>query len=269
VGTRHSPWGELPKFKHPPVVEVAVAVEFVPQPGLDVIRLVQLHQEWRDTFPGVQAQPPLPPAPPAQGSVLAGVGLQINTGPMPVRLWMLSEDEHLLLQVQHDRLILNWRRFSDAEYPSYDKLREEFKTRWGAFTEFLSDLGPLRPVVAEVTFVNLIPPPAGADVADPTSVLTSTRAVPLPEVARLTASRAQYVCAVQPTEGFAGDLVVTAEPSDNKSMALTVVTRLNLPGDFPDTSQIMDALDTAHDLCVLGFADITTPAMHKAWGRHA
>jgi uncharacterized protein (TIGR04255 family) len=264
VGPSDGRWGALPKFDHPPVVEVALGVEFVPMPQLGVVRLVKLHQMWSATYPKVLEQPALPPSPAPQGSLLEGMGLTIGTGVGPVRLWMLTEDEHTLLQVQHDRLILNWRTLAGSKYPSYAELRAQFLDRWNDLTLALEDLGPLRPSAAEATFVNLIdaPGPPG----DLSSVIKSaSEAAPALGSMSLLTSRVQYLSSVD--EGVPGQQTITAERGPGADLGLTVATRVSLSGDSLGATHIVDALDAAHAMGVLGFTAITTDEMHRAWGR--
>jgi hypothetical protein len=74
---------------------------------------------------------------------------------------MLAEDEAELLQLQHDRLILNWRRLGEGAYPSYEALRARFSARWQEFLGAIADAGHVRPTIVEVTFVNTLPATAG------------------------------------------------------------------------------------------------------------
>lgn len=258
-------WGALPRFDKPPVVEVAVGLSFVPIPQLGVVELVQLHQGWQDRYPKVVEQLPIPPSAPPDGSVLAGTGLTIGTGVGPVRLWMLTPDEHILLQVQHDRLILNWRALAGGRYPSYDEMRAEFLARWSELVSAVEDLGPVHAGAAEVTFVNLIKAPGGDGELAP--VLISAGEVRLPEMVSLGSSQAQYIGSVELEGKPVGQLAVTAARARGTDVTLTVVARVNLPANVRTTDQITDALDTAHAVAVLGFAEITTPEMHTAWGR--
>src|SRR4051812_28021302 len=114
--------GPLPDYARPPVIEVAVGVEFFPVEELDTVQLVRLHDVWRDRYPLIQLQPEVASGP--QLPIVFG-------GVLPVRLWSQSENQESLIQVQADRLIVNWRRFAEnREYPRYGTLRAEFQARW-------------------------------------------------------------------------------------------------------------------------------------------
>jgi uncharacterized protein (TIGR04255 family) len=256
---------DLPKFEQPPVIEVAIAIEFVPLPKLGVVHLVGLAQQWIDEFPQVQEQVALP-AQPDPGALLDATGLQFFQGIQPIRLWLLQPDQHLLIQIQHDRLVLNWRRQDDmgSAYPSYDFLRAEYATKWTEFYAYITsrDLGLVRPAVAEVIFVNNIP----LDTADLSPVLTSLRP-PTLSTGSVLATSFQQAVAVESAQGQ-GRLTIAANyvPAE-KFLNLTLTTRVGLSDGIGDDS-ILEALDFAHDVDVAAFVDITTPAMHARWRRY-
>ena len=128
------PGQDLAFFAKSPVVEVAVGVEFLQLPGLSAVRMVQLHDLWGKDFRGLQEQPALPPTAPIDGQ--GGFQFQIGNVLPPLRLWMLSDTEDELLQLQNDRLFLNWRKTSegDPRYPRYPHLRDVYQQVFTAFS---------------------------------------------------------------------------------------------------------------------------------------
>lgn len=264
VGTSVAQEG-LPKFTKPPVIEVVISVEFVPLAELNVVQLVQISEQWRDTYPLVTPQPPILSVPPP-GSMLSGVGISIND--TNVRLWLTDESGHELLQLQNDRLVLNWRRQEDpdATYPSYKQLREVFAQRWEEFVGRLPTGARLRPLTAEVTFVNKLEAVDGAPPGQLSGFIAPLSAPDLPgEETSTIQTQLQYLV---PISGDApGQLIVTAVASSSGAQ-LNVACRLGLVGDTA-LDRIMGALDAAHASCVQGFTNITTIEMHAAWGRTA
>lgn len=253
-----------PKFDRPPVTEVAIAVEFVPIPALSVVKLVQLHDAlWATRYPKLVEQPPIPPGDPEPGSVLAGIGLSISPGVAPLRLWMLAEDEAELLQLQHDRLILNWRRLGDGAYPSYEALRATFSVLWQDFVGAMADVADVRPTIAEVTFVNTVPVTPGWSAL---SQVIASAGVPAIRGECLSSS-VQYVSSLDAGVGGPGRIVATANSMNADALNLTIVTRLGAGGDSLQTSAILDRLDVAHDLAVETFVSLTPPEKHNEWGR--
>lgn len=83
----------------PPVVEVAMGVQFHPLLGLRGITLAPLREHWRAAHPRVEEQAPLPPA--IEGGPAHGIALQVGFGPVPtVRHMFVSEAGSELVQLQ-------------------------------------------------------------------------------------------------------------------------------------------------------------------------
>lgn len=256
----------LPSFSKPPVVEVVVGVEFVPHPGLTAVKLARLYERWREDFPRIQELPAIPPNP-APG---VGQGFEISFGMAPglLRLWMLTEDGQMLVQIQHDRLMLNWRRMSENQhYPRYLELRKKFEKLWADFQSFLDEEGmpPIGPAFVEVTFINAIAIHHGSAIEDVINLLNPPSAQ-LPGSAVLT--RFQAVREVAVPSGAKGHLTIAAEPGpDEGSLALNLTTRLGVT-DEAQGMTMLPLLDAAHACGVVGFAAVTTNKMHNIWRRY-
>lgn len=250
-----------PQFDHPPVVELVLAVEFVPSSELSTLRMLQLYmQTWSATYSRILEQPPLPPAGPEPGNLLAGAGLRLSVGASPIRLWMLSDDESQLLQLQYDRLILNWRRADGADYPSYSALREQVAERWADLLNGTE--APLQPVVVEATFVNRVQVPGGwGSLGDVLASIASPQMPGLPQFAQV-----QFVSSLSPADGGPGRVLVTANAGEGTLADLTISTRLTVTD--PNTgSSVLERLDRAHDIGVATFVSLTPDAKQTEWGR--
>ena len=107
----------LPKFRHPPLTEVVHGVQFerlpmtIVHPGLFYCRI-------KDRFQKAQTVPALPPLRqvfeigPAQFH-----GVQFSQPDEVPRAWFIAEDDAMLVQLQSDRLLFNWRQEpSKSEY---------------------------------------------------------------------------------------------------------------------------------------------------------
>jgi uncharacterized protein (TIGR04255 family) len=152
--------GDLPKYELPPVVEVAMSVQFDELPALQPVHYGLLWERLREDYPKTEHHPPL-------GSIVELYGkqgaqratLQLESA-MPIgRCWFLSEDGLRLIQVQPDRFVLNWRKLdTDTKYPSYESLRTRFVAELTRFLEFVSEqgLGEFTPTQCELTYVNHI-----------------------------------------------------------------------------------------------------------------
>lgn len=255
----------LPTFERPPVVEVAVGVEFVPLPGLSTIALVNLAQElWSDVYPIMQEQPPIPSRW-SQGEI------RVSTTPPAIRVWMLTDVGDELLQIQNDRLILNWRKVGSSiekgEYPRYEYLRRRFNEIWVPFA-YRADsgvFGALDLVTAEVTFVNQISPTPHAE--SPADVLSFVTNSPLFD-AGISGGAVQFQVPIKDAEGAAIGVqdVASAFGSTPEGLAITLETtaRVDVVDDSIDA--VVGSLDRAHRSGVETFQRSTTKEMHRIWG---
>lgn len=257
--------GGLPDFDRPPVTEVALGVQFNTLP-VRAIDLGPLRQRWFADYPIVQEQPPLEPA--MEDGPRAMPVIVFGPAPM-MRHWFMSEDQTHLLQVQQDRLILNWRRMSDdAEYPRYPVLRAVLEHRLAEFSEYVDGAHlQLRVTQAEVTYINDL----GRDGDLPPR---------LDEVARVWASNPGHhlgepsevrFAAAYPVPDAPGParLLVSLDPQRRADGTPTVLLTLTLRGKpGGDTTQdALEFLDLGRAHVVRSFTELTAETMHERWGR--
>lgn len=260
--------GGLPEFDAPPVVEVVLGVQFRPLFGLRPIELGPLREAWRPTHPVVQEQPLLPPAieAPAGGPRVAQfvVGPALNT-----RVWFLSEDTSSLVQLQHDRLTVNWRQVASTAYPRYPAVRASFAERSADLSRFVDEhaLGRLSVTQAEVTYINAIEA-TQEELGDlgrvfrhwnvPASHLGQpeqaqcTLVFPIPGAGR---PPVRLYAAVNPAQ----------RPDGTPSLFLTLTVRGAPAGD--DLEEALRFMDQAHAHVVRSFAELTPETMHARWER--
>ncbi len=123
-------------------------------------------QRVRSEYPNVSEQAVIPPVfetfgiPSPQAPLI-----QIETflsPPLP-RYWFEFPNSPDLLQIQHDRILHNWRQQADNSrvYPRYETVKISFEKDLEAFRQWLSDeqIGELRRNQCEVTYINIIPLP--------------------------------------------------------------------------------------------------------------
>lgn len=147
------------KYQNPPINEVIIGAYF-DQP------IMSLHSEhigvfWsqiRSEFPTIQQQPEL-------SLPIVGPNFSIQFGmtdepyPMP-RFWLSSEDGTILIQIQKNAFILNWRKREGA-YPHFDSVKGLFDKYYNTFLSFLRSELQVENVniqVVELTYSNLIEP---------------------------------------------------------------------------------------------------------------
>lgn len=150
----------LPEFERPPVSEVAISIEFAPLLGWQSPHAGLFWSQVKDRYPLTETQPALV-------SQLEDMDtefpyqpqfrFEINP-PNIQRFWFLTEAKNEVIQVQHDRFVINWRQIKgDEDYPRYAaNLRPRFVTEWSEFVAFLNAQGLGAPEIlqCEVIYVN-------------------------------------------------------------------------------------------------------------------
>jgi len=244
-----------------------MGIEFAPLSGLGIIQLARLAERWNSSYPVVEEKEALAPNLAQPGSL----AFEFRSGVSPVRLWLHAEDQGFLVQVQHDRLILNWRATDGSDYPRFEALRAEFHRLWNDFSDHLVDnrIDPPIPIYTEFTYVNRIPL-EGDEGPEFVIGLLKEPSVDIP--GRATVTRFQFVREIDPSgTGFSGQVILTGEPQvddDERAYVVTVATRLSLTAGISEGA-LEASLDQAHIISSASFAAVTTPEIHDRWGRSA
>jgi len=265
----------LPRFRKPPVSEVALGVQF---PSiLNPVHLGLYYQRVKSRFPKIQMQPPVPPVfetfgtsgpPGPQFAFTYGIGMQ-------PRMWFLSDDDDFLIQLQSDRLLVNWRGGGQgAPYPHFDAVQAVF-TKALDELEFVAHDEKISINVnqCEVVYIN--------------PVLTAITGVPLSEPQRIfrvcSAERGpewqepleQISCNVRyqlkdQTGTPYGRLTVTLASGAAADQSPAFQLELTARGFPQGTGRdgIAAFHKQGHRAIVQCFAAITTPEMHKLWERY-
>ena len=150
-----SPATPLPKLERPPIAEVACGVVFESL-AIDPVSVGPYAQQRLAGFPRHEIKPALEDVPP-QGapSLVFGQGLP------RLRTWLISADDALVLQLQHDRFFLNWRRAGGAAYPRFSDhagqrgLLSRSLEEFAAFSEFWNVAHQARPVASRIELVKI------------------------------------------------------------------------------------------------------------------
>lgn len=272
-GALTAPGGDrrvLPEFEAPPVVEVALGVQFRPIFGLRAIELATLRDRWRTEYPLVQEQPPLPPA---MESLSGSASVQFVLGPaLQTRLWFLDENQSELVQLQHDRLTVNWRQATpETVYPRYEHVRAVFDARFADLRSFTdeAELGSIDVLQVEVNYVNAIQMEAN-QLGRLDRVMRHWRPPHVGVLGDPEQARAALVFAVHDVGSPPVRLYVAADPAQGPDGRPVVFLTLTVRG-APTAATAESALrfmDQAHDLVVKSFTELTPVAMHTKWGIH-
>jgi uncharacterized protein (TIGR04255 family) len=262
--------GDLPKFERPPVVEVAMGVQFRPVFGLRGLALAPLREAWRSEYPRTEEQPPL--APSVEGSPALTPQFQFNLVPVPItRQWFLDEAGIQLVQLQQDRLLINWRAGEPpAQYPRYRVLRQTFVDRFGELAGFVSGegLGELEITQAELSYINAIDvgPDELGHIGQFLRAWSGTEGHHLgdPEQARLTLSFLVPGIGQPPVRLYAE--VSPAQLESGQRVLFFTLTVRGHPGG-KGLEEALKFMDEAREHLVRSFTELTTEATHEAWGR--
>jgi len=261
---------KLPKFKKPPVVEAFCGISFQELYGLHAPQLGELWNAIRRDYPKIDTQPPIAPAPPPNSS--QQIIFQIGA-PTQFRTWFMNDDNSILLQIQRDRLILNWRKSDDSSiYPSYTVLRRRFEKALNTFSTFIGkqNIGTLQLTGIEFGYVNLITLPREltsienfnevfpilifdkkSGILQSLSALNFQARFELPEKGQLHAS---IFSAQKPTDG-------------SPALRFDLVSRWFSPQMLQ--SDMLPWLDMAHEMTVKTFVFLTSRQMQEVeWERY-
>lgn len=263
---------DAPEFAEPPVVEVALGVQFHPLPALRGITLAPLRERWRTEYPRVEEQPPLAPA--IEAGPMQGIAVQVGFGPVPtVRYMFLNEAGSEFVQLQNDRLVVNWREAQPpTPYPRYERMRTLLGQRLAEVSEFVEQngLGSIQIVQAELNYVNAIEVDDGQQ-GRLDRVLrgwagTSDHHLGDPEQAR-----ALLVFSVPDVGRHPVRMYVGVDPAQRIDGSPVLFMTLTVRG-APAGAMIDNALqfmDQGHDHLVRSFSELTPEPMHTVWGRRS
>jgi uncharacterized protein (TIGR04255 family) len=262
---------DLPDFEHPPVVEVALSVQFEPL-ALETKHLALLWEACRADFPEWHDQPPIVPSFEVFGSRL--VKARFLSVPLTRALFRNAAGTELK-QYQADRFVRNWTKADAApEYPRYERIREAFAEDLLKLIAFLGEhsLGTFVPNQCEVTYVNLVPltdhtARTVSEVICPWSGSYSDSFLGEPEATEVAA---HFVMTRPQQFDPIGRLhvqsaMVAYRDTEQKALQLTLTARGQPLGT--DVDGVLAFLDLGRENIVKGFASFTTPEMHRSWGR--
>jgi len=262
-------------FEEPPLNEVALAVQFQAN-AVDYTQAARLREQLKDMYPKRQEQPARPPmeesfAPPTTRPPFE---IQVIPAPTIPRLWFLSEDEALLVQVQHDLLAYNWRRRPGGqEYPRYEAIRaaiEHGLTQLDAVVREDSEAGVI-PNWCEITYINHVEPQD--DETEPPPIRDVLEGVDTPPLEgflpRLEDAQVGFRFRIPGKEQPRGRLNFTTIAAHRNAdsvpiWAITLTARV-LAENGDGIDRALEALDVGHEWVVNGFRELTSGKMHERW----
>jgi uncharacterized protein (TIGR04255 family) len=254
----------LPDYKNPPLIEVAISVGFEYLKEFQSSYIGDLWSQFgRDDFPHIEDHQP--------------IGFP-DTNPLKEipRVWFLNEDKTELTQFQRNRLVFNWRITNDnidAPYIRYGEIADKFFDKLQKLEKFVQDnLGSaLAYNGMELAYINSIPFESFGATAESIGTIGNCM---------------NDVCwqegksFLQPPSKFGGiwefeaqdlngSLVVNMASLDEFLGQPGPALRLDMkasgiyaPPFDNGHDNMLKWYDKAHEYIVLGFDDLTSPAMH-------
>lgn len=255
-------------------------MQFESLPALLAPHVGLLWQELRDRFPKLQQHNAIIPTIERQGLIRATSQIQFAVSPAAVdfRIWMLSEDDHDILQLQPNFFLRNWRRLgrTASDYPSYVTLFPKFRNDYEKFLRFLDEqnLGVPSPNQCELTYVNHIRAGEGWSSHQEFAKVLSIFATKSPkndltfETTNASFSRA----IMDEKDEFIGRLHVSAatqftaqRPKNPEDLIINLTLVARGRPSSSNRDGIEEFFDRAHEEIVTTFKAITTSRMHKVW----
>ena len=268
----------LPEYERPPVVEVALAIEFEQAVNFRTLDFGRLAAAWEDALPAADERPPLPRMDwPDEDLVddLLDALFDDEERVVPPRLWLQNDMGDQVVQIQRDRLVVNWRREGSGSYPRYKIVRERLQDAWRRLVHVCNDLhyDEPRPNLCEIQYINNI----GVDEGWKSPQDTAKLMVPWQGVSDQSFIPSNHLCQFslhchfpEDREGWLNvDGWTTSAPTDDSANAMRMVLNLTSRGHAlsNDLESAIDFFDIAHVWIVQGFTAITSPEAHHLWGR--
>lgn len=267
----------LPEFDEPPVIEVALSVQFEPL-DLAPAHFGMLALRFREMgYARIEQHPPIQAVVEQYGlaqSVLRPIRLEF--GPPAVRHWFISRTGNELVQLQPDRLAQNWRKTGEgSEYPRFESILKQFKESVTQVDNLIQgeNLDSIQPNQCEVTYVNHIRPcEVWSEHSEMPKVLGIVAAsftggfLPPPEgmqaVSRFLISNADD----EPVGRLHASAQCATDTDTHEPVIVLKLTARGAPlGEGEDG--ILAFLQLGREWIVRGFAAVTTPQMHAVWKR--
>ncbi len=264
----------LPEFENPPVVETVLAVQFEKLTAMQTVHFGLFWRRMQARFPRTEERPALNPMFERFPEPIARIPRMqfesIERPPLP-RLWLHSETGTEMIQMQNDRFIKNWRKAGDRdEYPRYEgAIKPAFERDFSEFQSFLAEekLGPITVNQCEVTYVNHIVSGEGwGSQGDIHRIFTFWKQgmSSVPGSPEDVALQMRFPIRGDRNEPI-GRLHVDVQPAfrttDDQPM---YVMNLTARGQYGSG---MDFFDIGRRWIVETFDRLTTPEMHRIWGK--
>lgn len=147
----------FPDFTKPPVVEVVCGVLFDPPGGFMLPHIGQFSKRLGHEFPKISEVNSLPPV--VETFKDRPQNLVFGRPPLP-RVWFENTAGDQLVQLQRDRLLVNWKKTTpEHAYPRFPAVNAAFEKHLELFNAFMTETFGQAPPHRqyELTYINHIP----------------------------------------------------------------------------------------------------------------
>lgn len=253
----------LPEYNKPPVVETALAVEFAPIKGWNIVQYGALWERFKPRYPKVEVYP-------APQELITRPELDLVNPPL--RCFFIGAGDNQLVQIRSGAFVRNWRANQENHvYPRFEKIRPSFEEDLKLFLGFLEDQSLAAPEIwkCEVTYVNHF-----LRGREWQSVSEARRILPVfaDPLNTEILSNLQHLSLAQNyvLPGDVGQIQYQLQPgvrSDGQEILQLSITAFGKPKGN-GVNHILDWIDLGHFAVVQGFTDFTAPEIQTAvWER--
>ena len=263
-------------FRHPPVVETVLGVQFDRLPELTNAHLGAFWEQRRIDWPQASDALPLNEQFEAFGKQSGwnrAIQLKMTQAPS-ARLQMRNVAGDRMIQVQNCRLDYNWIGLPGQQYPRYSTVRPEFDRVLGEFEKLIADgsLGQLAPNQWEVTYVNrMLKGTVWDDPKDWASVLGSLLGPAVaPEGLRLEGFGGHWHLEIKPGRGRLHvelQHAYVGGPDKEEALEMKLTARGPIDKEKEAKAEIDAGLNLGHDVIVTSFEKMTSQEAHDYWNR--
>lgn len=257
------------EYTSPPVGEVALGVQFEPIVQLDGIEIGRLSLPWSTDFPIHLEQPSLPHMLPPGPTIPSSI--QIGFIQQPRRYWFLDKKNEILLQLQNDRIILNWRKINESSsYPRYEELKKLFKEKFNEVNEFVTSqkLGEIKIDLVDLEYTNFISPTNGESI-ELEKIVNFWKSLDTHKLGNPEVFNIDLQFDLQNEKSSFSKMIIVLQPFQRPDGDLKVLMKIRVVST-PQTSDFksgLEALDTAHSSIIASFDELMLDEMHKTWGK--
>lgn len=261
---------DLIDFNSPPIAEVAVAIHFDSIRNFSQAYIGQFWNVIKSEFPNTLDQPPMVPInrdkiPQLQTTF----SIEIVGGANLNRTWFLNDSGEKIVQLQNDRLILNWQKNESNKYEHFEPIAEEFLSIFQKFEKFCSENKfEMNNIVVEVTYINNI---------EAESIDQFTNAMDMHHLEtsgiNVISPYQQLTFRTDPTNELTSetwlDVAITPLAAQIESkgqqfnLTLTFISKL----ESSEPEKVEKTLLVGRRMIDNTFESITTPDMHERWDK--